>query len=157
MLTASQGMIKMYNAEVLSKFPVVQHFPFGSLFSWERDSNTVPPPTSAHMASGPQSRPKEAAPPTRQAPDVGTKAPWATAPRPAPAAEATVAPWAAKAEGTPGMAAPGSSRVPSVIQDTSRLPPGPMAPTKARGAEASPVRPVPGDSGNVQTKAPRAK
>jgi len=28
-------MLKMYSAEVLGKFPVVQHFPLGSIFSWE--------------------------------------------------------------------------------------------------------------------------
>lgn len=30
-----KGMIKMYVGEVLAKFPVVQHFIFGSIFSWE--------------------------------------------------------------------------------------------------------------------------
>lgn len=43
----------MYNAEVLSKFPVVQHFRFGSLFSWEPQPNATPPPTSVHTSSQP--------------------------------------------------------------------------------------------------------
>lgn len=47
----------MYNAEVLSKFPVVQHFRFGSLFSWEPQPNAAPPPTSIHTSSHPSSQP----------------------------------------------------------------------------------------------------
>lgn len=146
----------MYNAEVLSKFPVVQHFPFGSLFSWERDPNAIRPPSSTHMGSGPQSRPKEGAPTARQVPEIGTKAPWATAPRPAPAMGPTAAPWATKAADPPNVSSSDVSRIPPALPDTSRLQPGLMAPTKAREAEASP-KPARGDPENVQTKAPWAK
>lgn len=71
-------MIKMYNAEVLSKFPVVQHFPFGSLFSWERDSTAISPLVSAHISAQPQ-RSSDMAPPSKAgAGNQGTKAPWAS-------------------------------------------------------------------------------
>jgi serine/threonine-protein phosphatase 2A activator len=45
----------MYNAEVLSKFPVVQHFPFGSLFAWEKDPNAKTIQASVHTSSQPKS------------------------------------------------------------------------------------------------------
>lgn len=86
----------MYNAEVLSKFPVVQHFPFGSLFSWDQDPNADAVETSVHTSSQPTNQ-------TRQ-PQDGTRAPWATssadatsmiAPRAVPTGmPATRAPWA---------------------------------------------------------------
>lgn len=81
----------MYNAEVLSKFPVVQHFPFGSLFSWDTDPNAQPPPTSIHASSQPfslnygvKSTSTEKVAPARPLPSEGTKAPWASASAMAP-------------------------------------------------------------------------
>lgn len=49
----NKGLIKMYDAEVLAKFPVVQHFPFGSLLRWEKDPTARPLPVTTHQASQP--------------------------------------------------------------------------------------------------------
>lgn len=87
----------MYNAEVLSKFPVVQHFPFGTLFAWEADPSAKTIQASVHTSSQPKSStvpsstsstsayssPRHQPPSRAQAPlrnpmaDAVTAAPWA--------------------------------------------------------------------------------
>lgn len=148
-------MVKMYNAEVLSKFPVVQHFPFGSLFSWEQDPNAAPATQSVHTTNHPISQSKTSnAPTTRQPPQEGTKAPWAqasgasVAPMTAPWASQppgggmvpTAAPWAKPSSAVPqtGMphtrASQTSNETPGSAQVPIRTAP-PEGPTRAPWAD----------------------
>ena len=74
----NKGMLKMYNAEVLSKFPVVQHFYFGSLFSWERDPDAVESGMmSAHVQAQPAAAGQEGHGMSTRVPMAATGVPWA--------------------------------------------------------------------------------
>lgn len=91
-LTVLQGLIKMYIAEVLSKFPVVQHLRFGSLFKWEHDPQAAVPNISQHT----KSQPTVTARPPRNMPPPATMA----SPKPRPkvfggpfSTTTTAAPW----------------------------------------------------------------
>ncbi|THZ68025.1 Phosphotyrosyl phosphatase activator [Aureobasidium pullulans] len=111
-LTDQQGMIKMYNAEVLSKFPVVQHFPFGSLFRWEQDASAPVPAASPHMGSQPRPS-KSPSSNNTTFPQPSTRAPWSGTVAPPSATPVTAAPWAAT----------GSSSAANFAR--ARAPPGP--------------------------------
>lgn len=81
----------MYNAEVLSKFPVVQHFPFGTLFSWEAHPDAIAPTPSPHVSAQPQ---KDTMPASGMA-QPSARAPWAsTSIGPTQTLAGTAAPWA---------------------------------------------------------------
>ena len=52
-----RGMTKMYNDEVFGKFPVMQHFWFGTIYTLEVDSTRPPPPEPKKTTLPPTSMP----------------------------------------------------------------------------------------------------
>ena len=143
-------MIKMYNVEVLSKFPVVQHFPFGSLFAWEKDPAAKQIQASVHTSSQPKSTSmtSPSAPTSRQPAPRDPLAAGGPAGMPM-----TAAPWAAARTGAPqGLRDPMAAGGPTGMPMTGMPMTG--APWAARGGAAMPAA----TAGPMETtKAPWAK
>ena len=128
----NKGMLKMYAAEVLGKFPVVQHFGFGSFFRWEADPVMEKQQASLHAQQQPVARPRSMDVPPAPLPMGGTKAPWANA-GVGTGVPSTSAPWAdarANVATQPATTSPGSRILPNrSVPDAS---PRTMTPSNAR-------------------------
>lgn len=155
----NKGMLKMYDAEVLSKFPVVQHFRFGSLFSFDPDPDATPPPASVHAANQPvrdgfasSAAEKVAAPRAPPNPQPGTQAPWVnhqTPSMPGGPHTSTAAPWSTKPpipKPTIGTAAPWANKPTTIID------PADSATTAPRLASGKGTPSSAAESGTVASK-----
>jgi serine/threonine-protein phosphatase 2A activator len=138
----NKGMLKMFAVEVLSKFPVVQHFPFGSLFTWEEDQAAGQHPSYVHTAKHPKATGMTSAQSLAPASSnvkaqYPTKAPWASTSKPLPPTsfshpESTRVPWAgSRPHGIPAATARplfSSAGAPSTTAPTTTAAPWARAP-----------------------------